>query len=189
MVRELVLPALCGLFHAHLVCRSLSVGFWICPKGNLSLQCCSVGVPMGRRRVQGFLFLLLIDTTTLEHNSFSHFSASAHIVPSFGQEILSSVSANYLNILQDSALTSPTALPTVKFMCPSFAFWQHLCLSSTCTYNTLFYHWTSTLFLFPQILTFELEHNGTTGKKELENLPFKYILFLCKKQQPGRPQN
>lgn len=36
-VRELVLPALCGLFHAHLVCRNLSVGFWICPKGNLSL--------------------------------------------------------------------------------------------------------------------------------------------------------
>lgn len=123
MVRELVLPALCGLFHPHLVCRSLSIGFGICPTGNLSLSCCSVGVPMGRRGVQGFLFLLLTDSTSREHDPFSHFSASAHIVPSFGKEILSSVSAKCLNILQDSALTSPTALPTVKFTCPSFAFW------------------------------------------------------------------
>lgn len=75
----------CGWFHAHLGCRSLLTGFWISPKGNLSLQCCSMGVPMGKRRVQGSLFLSLFEIITLEHYSFSYLNVFVYIVPSFGQ--------------------------------------------------------------------------------------------------------
>lgn len=75
----------CGWFHDHLGYRSLLTGFWISTKGNLSLQCCSVGVPMGKRRVQGFLFLSLFEIITLEHYSVSYLDVFAYIVPSFWQ--------------------------------------------------------------------------------------------------------
>lgn len=57
----------CGWIHAQSGCRSLSAGFWICPRGNRSVQCCLLMGPWGEGRSRDSCSSRLL--TLREHES------------------------------------------------------------------------------------------------------------------------
>ena len=115
-----ILLALMSLI-SHSLGISLSVGFWIFHRGNLSVNCCWIGVFVSEMRVQAFLPCHLAGLTTIIFSSFQFHTCWAN------SETLHKFREHHYNKMQ-CKWCPPWLYNSVPLLLVYFVDWMKVCI-------------------------------------------------------------